>query len=84
MYNLIISLIIGGIAGWLAGLIKRGEGFGIPANILIGIGGSFVGGILFGLIGIEENNWIGNLVISTIGAVVLLFIFNLFSSNKKV
>jgi uncharacterized membrane protein YeaQ/YmgE (transglycosylase-associated protein family) len=83
MINLIASLIIGGVAGWLAGLIRRGEGFGIIVNILIGIAGGFVGGILFSLIGIEESNWIGSLIISTIGAVILLFIVNLFSGNKS-
>ncbi len=85
MTSLIGSLIIGGIAGWLAGLIRRGEGFGILVNILIGIAGGFIGGIIFGLLGIDnaDTNWIGSLVISTIGAVVLLFIVNLFAGNKK-
>lgn len=76
--NIIISLIIGGIAGWLAGLIRKGEGFGFFGNIILGIIGGAVGGWVFGLIGIQDTNFIGSIVVSTIGAVIVLAIANLF------
>ncbi len=53
--NLILFLIIGGVAGWLAGLIMKGRGFGILANIGIGIVGSFLGGFVFRLLGLAAQ-----------------------------
>ena len=70
--NLIWFLIIGGLAGWLAGLIMKGKGFGVLANIGIGIVGSFIGGFLFGLLQLSAHGAIGRLVTATVGAVLLL------------
>ncbi|MGP4845036.1 GlsB/YeaQ/YmgE family stress response membrane protein [Marinobacter sp. 1Y8] len=72
--NLILFLLIGGVAGWLAGLIMKGRGFGVLANIGIGIVGSLVGGFLFGLLGLSSHGTIGALVTATAGAVFLLWI----------
>ncbi len=72
MMNLILFLIIGGVAGWLAGLIMKGRGFGVLANVGIGIVGSFIGGILFRLLGLASQGAVGELVTATVGAVVLL------------
>lgn len=69
-------LIIGGIAGWIAGEIVRGNGFGIVGNIVVGIVGAVVGGFLFSLLGIDAYGLVGSLVMAVIGAVVLLFIIN--------
>lgn len=52
-------LIIGGVAGWLAGLIMKGSGFGVLGNIVVGIVGGIIGGFLFGLLGLGANNLIG-------------------------
>jgi uncharacterized membrane protein YeaQ/YmgE (transglycosylase-associated protein family) len=82
--GIIGSLIIGAIAGWLAGLIMKGSGFGILGNIIVGVLGAFVGGRLFGLLGISaESKLIGSLVTALVGAVVLLFIVGLLSKKKK-
>jgi uncharacterized membrane protein YeaQ/YmgE (transglycosylase-associated protein family) len=81
--SLLISLIIGGIAGLLAGTIRRGHGFGFFGNIIVGIVGGFVGGFLASFVGITDTNWLGQILISTIGAVVLLAILNFFG-NKTV
>lgn len=67
-------LIIGGIAGWIAGEIMRGHGFGILGNIVVGIVGALIGGFLFGSYGL-----VGSLITATIGAVILLFIVGLIS-----
>ncbi|MDX1459404.1 MAG: GlsB/YeaQ/YmgE family stress response membrane protein [Marinobacter sp.] len=74
MMNLILFLIIGGVAGWLAGLIMKGRGFGVLANVGIGIVGSFIGGILFRLLGLASQGAVGELVTATVGAVLLLAI----------
>jgi len=67
-------IIIGGVAGWLAGLFLKGRGFGILGNIVVGIIGAIVGGLLFGLLGIQATNIIGSLVTAFVGAVVFLAI----------
>jgi uncharacterized membrane protein YeaQ/YmgE (transglycosylase-associated protein family) len=75
--SLIIFLIIGAIAGWLAGLIMKGGGFGLLGNIVVGIIGAVVGGFLFGLLGLAAGGLIGSIVTATVGAVVLLFLIGL-------
>lgn len=74
-------LIIGALAGWLAGKIVRGYGFGILGNIVIGIIGAMVGGFLFKLLGLTAAGTIGSLVTATVGAIVLLYLIRFF---KKV
>ena len=72
--NLIWFLIIGAVAGWLAGKIMKGGGFGLLGNLLVGIIGAFVGGFLFSLLGIYTSNMLGSLVTAVVGAVVLIFV----------
>lgn len=72
--NLLWFLIIGALAGWLAGKITRGAGFGLLANLLIGIVGAILGGFLFRLIGMTSIGLIGELFTATVGAIVFLFI----------
>jgi uncharacterized membrane protein YeaQ/YmgE (transglycosylase-associated protein family) len=75
--SLISWILIGAVAGWLAGKIMKGGGFGLLGNIIIGIIGAFVGGFLFGLLGITAGGIIGSIVMATIGAVVLLYLVKL-------
>jgi uncharacterized membrane protein YeaQ/YmgE (transglycosylase-associated protein family) len=77
--KLIGFLIIGAIAGWLAGVIKKGKGFGLWGNLIVGILGAMLGGFLFHLIGLTSTGMIGSLVVSTIGAVLLLSLIGKFS-----
>lgn len=72
--SLIIFLAIGALAGWFAGNIMKGKGFGLLRNILVGIVGAVLGGFLFGFLGISAGGLIGALATATVGAVVLLFI----------
>jgi uncharacterized membrane protein YeaQ/YmgE (transglycosylase-associated protein family) len=65
-------LLIGAIAGWLAGNIRRGYGFGLIGNIIVGICGAFFGGFLFDLLGFTATGLLGSLLMATIGALVLL------------
>lgn len=76
--SLIIFLFIGAIAGWLAGLLTRGSGFGLIGNILIGILGAFIGGHVFNYFGWFIQGLVGTLATATLGAVLLLLVVNLF------
>ena len=78
-HGIILSLIIGGVAGWLAGLIMNGSGFGVIVDILVGIVGGVIGGWIVGTLGLSFGGGIlGTLLTAVIGAVVLLFIIRLF------
>jgi uncharacterized membrane protein YeaQ/YmgE (transglycosylase-associated protein family) len=79
--DLIWFLIIGGVAGWLAGLVMKGRGFGVVVNIIVGIIGGIIGGFLFGLLGISSGGLIGSLITAFVGAVVLLFIVGYFKKS---
>ena len=71
-------LAIGAVAGWLAGIIMKGGGFGLIGDIIVGIIGAVVGGYLFGLVGISAGvGLIGSIVTATVGAIVLLFVIRL-------
>ena len=70
--SLIMVLIIGGLAGWIAGLLVKGKGQGIVLNIVVGIVGAFLGTWIFGFFGIVAGGFLGQLVTAIVGAVVLL------------
>lgn len=72
--GIVVFVIIGGIAGWLAGQIMKGRGFGIPVNIAIGVIGAFIGGFLLGIVGFSATHLLGQIISATIGAVVLLYL----------
>ncbi len=74
--GLIASLIVGGIAGWLASVIMKGKGQGILMNIVIGIIGGFIGGFVFSLAGFGTTNVIGSIAVATVGAIILLWLVN--------
>lgn len=65
-------LLIGLAAGWLAGQIMKGGGFGLLGDLIVGVIGALVGGFLFGLLGITATGLIGSLTTATIGAIVLI------------
>lgn len=78
MNNLVYVLIIGAIAGWIAGEIKRGFGYGLFGNILVGILGAFVGNWLFAQLGVSLGaGIIGVILTAVIGALALLFVVGL-------
>ncbi|NLJ00589.1 MAG: GlsB/YeaQ/YmgE family stress response membrane protein [Bacteroidales bacterium] len=75
-------IIIGAVAGWLAGLLMRGDGFGFIVNLLVGIAGAVIGGWVFGLLGIAAGGVIGSLITALIGAIILLWIISLFRRRR--
>jgi uncharacterized membrane protein YeaQ/YmgE (transglycosylase-associated protein family) len=74
--GLIIFLVIGGIAGWLAGLIMKAN-YGLVGDIVVGVIGSLIGGWLFGLFGIAAGGLIGSIIAAVVGAVILLALIRL-------
>jgi uncharacterized membrane protein YeaQ/YmgE (transglycosylase-associated protein family) len=75
--SLLIFLAIGAVAGWLAGVLMSGGGFGLLGDIVVGIIGALIGGVLFGALGISAGGLVGAIVTATVGAVVLIFILRL-------
>ena len=74
-HNIIAWLIIGAIAGWLAGVLVKGGGFGLIGDIVVGIIGAFIGGWLAGVLHVHVGSgWISSIVTAAIGAVLLLII----------
>jgi uncharacterized membrane protein YeaQ/YmgE (transglycosylase-associated protein family) len=71
---LLWEIIIGILAGFLAGQIVKGSGMGILIDLLVGIVGSLIGGWIFGLLGLAAYGLLGQLVMATVGAIVLLLI----------
>jgi uncharacterized membrane protein YeaQ/YmgE (transglycosylase-associated protein family) len=75
---LVIWLIIGGVAGWLAGQIMSGGGFGLVGNIIVGIVGAVVAGWLFPTLGFSIGGpFVGAIVNALIGAIIVLFVIGL-------
>ena len=67
-------LLIGLAAGFLAGVVVKGQGFGVIGNIIVGVIGALLGGFMFGLLGITATGKVGHLVAAFVGAIVLLFL----------
>ena len=74
MYGLIWAVIIGLIAGWLAGKVMKGRGYGVLIDILLGMVGGVIGRFVFGLLGLGAWNLIGSIIVSFVGAVILIWL----------
>jgi len=74
---LLVFLLIGAVAGWLAGKLMKGGGFGLPGNIVVGVIGAIVGGMLFDVLGISTHGLLGAIITATVGAMVLLYLVRL-------
>ena len=75
---MIYWLVVGLIAGWLAGLVMKGGGYGIIVDILLGILGGFLGGWLFAQLGIwPTGGMLGSIIVAFVGAVILVGITRL-------
>ena len=71
---LVWQVVIGILAGFLAGKIMRGRGYGLLIDLLLGIVGSMLGGMVFGLLGLSSSGIVGQLVVATVGAILLIVI----------
>lgn len=75
MINIIVSLLIAGIAGWLTGKIMNVDG-NMVLNILLGIVGGVVGNIVLSIIGIHGSGFIGNIIVAVIGSCIVIWLVN--------
>jgi len=82
--SLLVILLIGAIAGWLAGQIVQGTGFGLIGDIVIGIVGAFIASLLFPTFGIHlGTGMVGAIVAATLGAILLLVVVRLFKRGGR-
>lgn len=72
--SLISFIVIGLVAGWAAGKLIKGSGFGLLGNLVVGVVGAFVGGVVFWALGLTAHNLIGQIVTAIIGAIIALFV----------
>ncbi|WP_031481065.1 GlsB/YeaQ/YmgE family stress response membrane protein [Maridesulfovibrio frigidus] len=77
MHGLIWFILIGLVAGWLAGLLMKGGGFGLIGDIVVGVIGAVIGGFVFGFLGVGTHGFIGQVFVATVGAVILIFLLRL-------
>lgn len=71
-------ILVGLIAGWLAGVLMKGGGFGVIGDIIVGILGALIGGFVFSSLGVSAGGgMLGSIIVATIGAVILIFLLRL-------
>ncbi len=76
--NIVWFILVGLVAGWLAGQLMKGGGFGVIGDIVVGIIGALIGGLLFGALGISAGGGLlGAIIVATLGAVVLIALLRL-------
>ncbi len=81
--EIIGSIVIGIIAGFISSRSIKGRGFSLLVNLIVGLGGAIVGGLVFSLMGITFGGIIGVLILSLVGAVFFLWVLNLFSGRDN-
>ncbi|MGQ9910284.1 MAG: GlsB/YeaQ/YmgE family stress response membrane protein [Candidatus Flexifilum sp.] len=81
--NVVLLVLLWAFIGWLVGQIMRGKGYDLFTNILLGIGGGLVGGILFSLLGLSSGGLLGTILSGVVGAVVLIYAVRLLTENKR-
>jgi uncharacterized membrane protein YeaQ/YmgE (transglycosylase-associated protein family) len=83
-HGILFWVIIGAVAGWLAGMLVKGGGFGLIGDIAVGVIGAVIGGYLAGIAGLHiGSGLISSLVTATLGAVVLIFVLRLFRRARS-
>ncbi|MSU78241.1 MAG: GlsB/YeaQ/YmgE family stress response membrane protein [Gemmataceae bacterium] len=76
-------IMIGIVAGWLAGMIMKGGGYGLLGDLIVGVLGAVLGGFLFGLLGLSATGLLGSLVTATVGAIVLIALLRVVARRPK-
>lgn len=72
--EIVYILIVGLMAGWLAGKIMKGKGYGLVGDLVVGVLGAIVGSWLFGVLGLGAYGLLGSIIVALIGALLLLFL----------
>lgn len=78
----VILLVVGLVAGWLAGVIMKGGGYGVFGNILLGIVGAVLGGFLFGLLGIAAYGIPGRIAVALVGSIAIIGLARVLRGGK--
>jgi uncharacterized membrane protein YeaQ/YmgE (transglycosylase-associated protein family) len=78
-----LLLVVGAVAGWLAGLILQKRGFGLVGNLVIGIAGSFLGRFVLGLVGFYAGTTLAHIITAVVGALILLWLLSLIPRGGK-
>lgn len=73
MRDIVFILVVGLVAGWLAGKIMKGKGFGLWGDLVVGVVGAVIGGWLFGMLGFAAYGLVGSIVVALIGSLILLY-----------
>lgn len=80
-HSVIWWIIIGIVAGWLTGKVMRGTGYGVLADLVLGMVGALVGGWIFSAMGIATYSLLGSIIVAFIGAVIVIAIFRALSGR---
>ena len=72
--SILIWIISGIVAGWLAGVIVKGAGFGLIGDLLVGLIGGLIGGWLAGVLGLQATSWFGQILVAALGGVVFVVV----------
>ena len=81
--EILVTLLIGALAGWLGSVLYKGSGLGLIGNIIVGIAGSFLGYWLLGKLGLSlGTGWVAAILTGAIGAIIILFLLNLIIRKK--
>ncbi len=81
MIGFIGFILTGMLAGWLAGQLTKGKGFGLTTNLILGVLGSLLGGVIFWILGFSSHGFIASTIVSTIGAILVLYLVNKLKHN---
>jgi uncharacterized membrane protein YeaQ/YmgE (transglycosylase-associated protein family) len=81
--GIVCWLLVGGIAGYLSGIVMKGGGFGMIGDIVIGLVGAVIGGFLFGLLNVEAYGFIGSILVALVGACILLAAVRYFAAGRS-
>ncbi len=81
--SLIIWLVVGIVAGWLAGVVMKGSGYGVLGDLIIGLIGAVAGGFLFSAAGWASGGFLGSILVAFIGACILIFVVRFFRRGRS-
>ena len=80
--SILCWLLVGGVAGWLAGIVMKGGGFGLVGDIVVGLVGAVIGGFLFDLLYVGPNGLIGSIAVAFVGACILIAIVRFLAPRR--
>jgi uncharacterized membrane protein YeaQ/YmgE (transglycosylase-associated protein family) len=81
--GVIVWLLVGLIAGWLAGQVMKGGGYGVVGDIVVGLIGAVLGGLLFGMIGTGDAGLLGSILVAFLGACILIAVLRFVSGRRS-